>query len=214
MTRPLPLAALTLGVLAGCGHDPSPGLFTSKARGRRLECARLSQTEAHERFPSKVPEVPPRGGVQFDHDALVCTNRFLAPDERPARDEAILSALTQSVGELASAAAALEPGPLTWHVDAFYPDAAVAQKVAVAARHALAEKGRRVSDRVPLLAAGDVMVLGRTAPQKAYAVACSRYFAHNALSEGDAFLGLMILDPREVRLHAGTCVKGAWRWLP
>ncbi len=215
MSRPaLLLSCVCLWLLTGCQHDPAPGIFASRTYTRRLECQRFSQSEAHARFPTRVPDVFPRGGIQYEGDALVCRNRLLAPGERPARDEAILSALGPMVGELVSAASALTPEPLVWHVDAFYPDAAVASKISSAAKQELVGQGRQVSDRVPLLAAGDVSVLGRLPPQKAYPVACARYFAEDVLSEREAFLGLMILDPRETRLHAGTCVKGAWRWLP
>ncbi|HCF60033.1 MAG TPA: hypothetical protein DFS52_18820, partial [Myxococcales bacterium] len=99
------------------------------------------------------------------------------------------------------------------HVDAFYPQPEVAAKIAVASRTDLAERGQRVSDRVPLLAAGDLVVLGGMPPQQAYPLACKRYFDEGTLAEKDAFLNLMILDPREAQLHAGLCVQGKWTWL-
>jgi hypothetical protein len=133
--------------------------------------------------------------------------------ERPPRDEAILSSLRQTVGEISQLASALAPAAVTWHVDAFYPDPAVGQKIAVAARTDLAERGQRVSDRVPLLAAGDIVILGRLAPRQAFPLACARYRDHRALGGDDAFLGLMIIDPRETKLHAGLCLRGVWRWL-
>ena len=43
--------------------------------------------------------------------------------------------------------------------------------------------------------------------------ACARYRAHQSLGDSDAFLGLMIVDPRETTLHAGLCLRGEWRWL-
>ena len=209
-------------LLAGCVHDPAPGLFTSKASTRSLECTRISQARAAELYPSEVPEPPARGNLGLgETDALVCSRRFLSPDERPARDEAILSSLSLAATEIAQAALDRRPLPagqaaaedLLWHVDAFYPEPAVAAKIAVAARTELAQRGRRVSDRVPLLAAGDILVVGRLPARKAYPLACARYFAEHALSESEAFLGVMLLDARETQLHAGSCVRGQWRWL-
>jgi hypothetical protein len=193
--------------------DPSPGFFQSKANARNLDCARVGQAQAHQLHPGKVPEVPARELAGGFSDALVCATRIMRLGERPARDEAILSSLRQTVGEIAQLASALVPGESTWHVDAFYPEGEVAAKIAVAARTELVERGRRVSDRVPVLAAGDIAVLGRMAPREAYPLACARYLAHEALGAEDVFLGLMILDPRETALHAGLCVGGACRWL-
>lgn len=133
--------------------------------------------------------------------------------ERPARDEVILSSLRQTVGDITQTASSLEEGELTWHVDAFYPQPAVAAKISVAARTELVEKGRKVSDRVPVLAAGDLAILWQLPPERAYPLACERYFAEGVLTERDVFLGLMIVDPRETGLHAGLCVKGEWKWL-
>jgi hypothetical protein len=206
---PLLILLLPLRVLAG---DPIPGPFQSKADARNLECTRLSRAEAHERFPGEVADLPARRTAELT-DALVCTPRIMREGERPERDEAILSSLRQRVDELVQAASALNPGGITWYVDAFYPQPAVAAKISVAARTALVERGRRVSDRVPVLAAGDIVVLGRMPPARAYPLACARYFAQRALGEGDAFLGLMIVDARETQLHAGLCSRGQWRWL-
>jgi hypothetical protein len=193
--------------------DPSPGIFQSKEDARNLDCTRLSQAKAHELHPGEVPEVPARDLAGRSSDALVCATRIMRLGERPARDEAILSSLRQTVGGLTQIASALAPGEVTWYVDAFYPDPAVAAKIAVAARTDLAERGRRVSDRVPVLAAGDIAILGRMSPREAYPLACARYLAHQALGGQDAFLGLMIVDPRETQLHAGLCLRGQWRWL-
>jgi hypothetical protein len=203
---------MPLPVFMGRAYDPSPGIFQSKEEARNLECTRLSQAEAHERFPGQVPE-PPARGTSSVTDALACTRRFMRIGERPARDEVILSSLRQSVGDITQTASALEAGELTWHVDAFYPEPAVAAKISVAARTDLAERGRKVSDRVPVLAAGDIAVLWKLPPNRAYPLACARYFAQGVLTERDVFLGLMIVDPRETRLHAGLCLRGEWKWL-
>jgi hypothetical protein len=193
--------------------DPSPGFFQSKAAARNLDCTRLTQAQAHELHPGRVPEPAARDIAGGSTDALVCASRIMNHGERPPRDEAILSSLRQTVGAITQLASALTPEEVTWHVDAFYPDPAVAAKIAVAARTDLAERGRRVSDRVPLLAAGDIALLGTLPPRDAYPLACARYQAHQSLGDADAFLGLMIVDPRETALHAGLCIRGAWRWL-
>jgi hypothetical protein len=206
------LLLFPLAFFIGHASDPIPGLWQSKEEARNLECIRLSQQEAHELRPDQVPEPFPRAEFTLA-DALACRRRFMALGERPARDELILSTLRESVGEITQQASALGLEGLTWHVDAFYPVPAVASKIAVAARNDLAEHGQKVSERVPLLAAGDLLVLGRMKPQQAYPLACARYFAQKALGENEAFLGLMIVDPREGQLHAGLCAKGEWRWL-
>lgn len=198
--------------LTGCVLDPAFGIWQSKEEVRNLECTRMSQTQAHELYPDQVPEVPPRG-ASVNTDVLTCKRRIMRLGERSARDELILSSLRQTVDQIIQVASALHPGEVTWHVDAFYPEPTVAAKISVAARTTLAERGRKVSDRVPVLAAGDIAVLGRMPATEAYKLACARYFAQRVLAEQDAFLGLMIVDPREAQLHAGLCVRGEWRWL-
>lgn len=205
------LLLLPLPVIADLAADPVANVLQSKAEARSLECVRIPQTAAHARFPSEVPEPSPRANLP-DADAMICTRMIMLEGERPARDEAILSTLGKDVGEIVEVAAATLPDR-TWHVESFYPDARVASKIAVAARTHLAERGRRVSDRVPLLAAGDLVVIGHLAPQDAYRTACARYHAEKSLGPGDAFLGLMLVDPRETALHAGICVDGEWKWL-
>ncbi len=206
------LAVSFAAIVTGCAYDPSPGIFQTKQAARNLECTRLSQAEAHERFPGTVPETFPRGPY-INVDALTCSTRMTEKDDRPARDEVILTSLRQSVAEINRLAAALVPEKTTWHVDTFYPQAAVAQKISVAARTDLAERGNTVSDRVPVLAAGDIAVLARLDASKSYPLACKRYFAQKVLVEPDVFLGLMIIDARETDLHAGLCMRGQWKWL-
>jgi hypothetical protein len=89
----------------------------------------------------------------------------------------------------------------------------VASKVAVAARTTLAERGAKVSDRVPVLAAGDIALLGRMPVHEAYKAACQRYASLKVMGDNDAFLGLMLVDAQEAQLHAGVCARGEWRWL-
>lgn len=208
------LLLLPLPIFADRAFDPSPGLWESPTDVRNRECSRMSQARAHELYPGHVPEPPARGSFG-DIDALVCTSRTLPLGERQPRDEAILSSLRRTAGEIAqvATATALASENLTWHVDAFYPDPAVAAKIAVATRTELAERGRRVSDRVPVLAAGDVAMLARLPPQKAFPLACTRYFAEVLLGETEAFLAVTLVDARETELHAGFCRKGVWRWL-
>lgn len=206
------LLIMSIAILVERSSDPSAGIFRDRAKARNLECVRLGQAEAHARHPAEVPDLPARGTWAVS-DALSCTGRFMAEGERPARDEAVLSTLSRNVGEIVQVASAMGPPNATWHVDAFYPEAAVAAKISAAAKTQMVERGRTVSDRVPLLAAGDIAVLGRMEPKEAYAVACARYFSQGVLGEDDVFLGLMIVDPRESQLHAGLCVKGEWKWL-
>lgn len=195
--------------------DPMPGLFTSKEDARNMDCRRLSQADAHELYPDRIPEPPTRTIAGTTRDVLACKRRFIRLGERPARDELILTSLRETTSDIARAAVAQDPAAasLTWHVDAFYPSMEVAAKIAVAARTELAERGARVSDRVPLLAAGDIALLWRLPPEESYAIACKRYFAEGSLKETDAFLGLMIVDPRETQLHGGVCLRGEWTWI-
>ncbi|APS00785.1 hypothetical protein BCY86_08915 [Pajaroellobacter abortibovis] len=74
---------------------------------------------------------------------------------------------------------------MTWYVDAFYPESAVSSKIAIAARAELVERGCKVSNRVPVLAAGDISVLQSMPAKDAYSVACKRYFAERGLTEKD-----------------------------
>lgn len=208
MLMPLPM-------LTDRTYDPAPGIWQTKQEARNLECTRISQAAAHELHPGRVPEPGPRtaSGSLVEIDALTCTRRFLRQGERPARDEVILSSLHQSASEIAEVASALAPPDTTWHVDAFYPEPRVASKIAVATRTSLAEKGHKVSDRVPLLAAGDLAVMRELPSDRVYALACRRFFDQKILGANDAFLGVMIVDARETQLHAGVCLGGAWRWL-
>lgn len=216
---------LSLTVLAG----PLTGIFRSKEDQRNMDCRRLTQAEAHQRYPGLIPEPPARTLAGTTREVVICGRRFVRLGQRRGRDEVILTRLRETTSDIVRAAieqaeaaqaeatedreAEQEPAPaLTWYVDAFYPSREVSAKIAVAARTELAERGERVSDRVPLLAAGDIVVLTRLPPQESYALACKRYFDEGALTEHDAFLGLMIVDAQETQLHGGVCVDGEWRW--
>ena len=205
-------AVLSALLFLSCTKDPSAGFFQTKEQARNYDCQRFSQAEAHERFPGVVPEPPPRGAYGVT-DALMCNRRLVEWGERDGRDEAVLTSLRGSVDELVRLASAAAPLSTTWYVDAFYPDPRVAQKISIAAKVSLYERGQQVSDQVPVLAAGDIAVLARLPPKSSYTIACSRYFAEGVLQPGETFLGLMIVDARESQLHAGVCSGGAWRWL-
>lgn len=207
-----PLLVLVLGCSSCALLDPT--LLRTREERRNLDCFRLSEAEAAARFPGQVPRTPGREIAGGNADVLACSPRYLGVGERPNRDEAILSTLSSQVSNLAETASALAPPNALWHVEAFYPSLAVAQKIAVAARTSLAERGLPVSDRVPTLAAGDVAVLATLPQSEVYRTACARSFSSEVMGPDDVFLGLMIVDPYETVLHAGLCQRGEWRWLP
>lgn len=208
-----PLACVALSLLgSACLTASLP--FQSRQDRRSLSCTRMDQAEAARLHPGEVPEPPVRGSNFSVTDALVCQRQILTEGEREGRDEAILSSLGLAVKELVQEASTLEGRPqAVWHVDAFYPDPRVASKISIAARTLLVEHGLRVSDRVPLLAAGDVAVITHQRLHQGYSTACARFFAEGTLTEQSVFLGLMIVDPRETSLHAGLCSGGVWKWL-
>jgi hypothetical protein len=193
---------------------PAPGLFESKTDLRRLECERLSALEGASRYPGEVITSPPRGDF-IERSVLVCNERFLGPDVRPNRDEAVLSTLSAQAASTAARIDALSPElrARTWLVETHYESSQVAGKISFAAQTALGEKGLRVSDRTPVLAAGDVAVITRMEPAQAYPAACQRYFDNQSMGTGDALLAIVSRDPRETALHAGLCVDGQWSWL-
>ncbi len=208
------LVVMSLVILLDRGQDPSAGVFRNKQEARNLECTRLSQAEAHARYPVRVPE-PPSKAIGNVIDAMACERLYMREHERPPRDELVLTTLRRETDAIVAAALAGIPSGenVVWHVDAFYPEQNVAAKVAVAAKTQMAERGLTVSDRVPLLAAGDIAVLGRLPPQDAYRMACARYAAQGVLADDHVFLNLMIVDARESQLHAGFCRRGEWTWL-
>lgn len=207
LVMPLPLADRI--------WDPAPGIWRNTEEARNLDCARLPQARAHELYPIQVPEPAPRTGQGslMTIDALVCTQRLMRYGERANRDEVILSSLSRTVGEITGVAASQGSTETRWHVEAFYPEQRMASKIAVAARTDLAERGHKVSDKVPLLAAGDLAVLRGLTVRDAYPIACKRYFDQQILGANDGFLGIVLVDPRETQLHAGICLNGQWRWL-
>ncbi|HHO52715.1 MAG TPA: hypothetical protein ENK18_18035 [Deltaproteobacteria bacterium] len=194
--------------------DPAPGLTRSKTQSRRLECERLSAEIASRRYPGRIVTSDGRGDFT-ERSVVVCRERLLRPGLRTAHDEAILSSLDARVTELAIAAESLRPdlADRTWLVEAYYPSAPVTTKISFAAKNALMNRGLQVSDRVPILATGDVEVLTRMAPDEAYPAACQRYLATGGLREDDVLFALISRDRRETNLHAGLCAQGQWVWL-
>jgi len=195
-------------------EDPAPGVTRTRAEARNMDCTRLTEAAAHDRYPGQFREPAPRGDFS-ETGVIVCKGRIMEPGERPRRDEALLSELSRSAAEIAESAIALgaQHADKTWLVDAFYPDPAVAAKLAFATKTALVERGRRVSDRVPILASGDILVVGRMPPNEAYPLACARYRAEASMGDDEVLLAVVLLDARETTLHAGLCTGGRWRWL-
>lgn len=207
------LLAIPFPGLTEVVNDPAPGVMHSKAAARNLDCKRLGEAEARARYPGAVSESPPRGSFIQNTQALACTRRIFALGERPGREEAILSNLSEAVSELAAAADDPSLAGATWLVDAFYPDQTVAGKLSFATKVALAGRGRSVSDRVPVLAAGDLLVLGTLPPTRAYPLACQRYWAEGSLTDSEVLLGVVLIDEYETILHTGVCHLGVWRWV-
>ncbi len=195
-------------------RDPAPGALHTLSSTRTLECERLSVEEASRLHPGEVAAPAPRGDY-YPRSALVCTEQFMRPGLRSDKDEAILSTLDQRSTELALVAEALRPEleGSTWLVETYYPGNQVASKISFATKNALVAEGLRVSDRTPILAAGDVQVLSRMAPDAAYPAACRRYFDNGSLGPDDVLLGVVSRDRRETVLHAGICAGGQWTWL-
>jgi hypothetical protein len=200
-------------IFAPLMRDPAPGLGTTPTESRNTTCARLSEQEARRRFPGKVAEPFARGEV-ISTDAMACSRRVMDLGERRAQDEAILDGLGASSAAITEAAVVHADAGLTWLVDAYYPDPAVGAKLSFAAKTALVDRGQKVSDRLPALAAGDLQVLGPMSPWQAYRLACARWHTTLAMTDGEALLAVVVLDARETVVHAGVCRRGEWRWLP
>lgn len=195
-------------------RDPAAGLGMNKADSRRLECERIGVEEGRLRYPGIIDPAGKREKY-LDRSVLVCTERLLRPGLRAPRDEAVLSSLQPLVAELTAGATELRPelAGRTWLVEAHYPNAPVAAKVSFATKNELVGRGLVVSDRTPVLSAGDVDALTHLGPQDAYAAACRRYLDNGSLGETDVLLAVVSRDPRETILHAGLCADGHWAWL-
>jgi len=207
-------------------EDPIHAGWLGRKHLQEQECERLSQTDAHTRFPASVPPTNARSAAFFQIDALSCRHRIVENGARTARDEVILQRLQDDVGELTGLAAASSDVGTRFVVDAHYPNPEIVRKIAGASRVALVERGRRVSDRPPQLTAGDVEVLRTFHMRDAIPIACRRLHQSGALTpkrnaEGDAeavdddvaVLSIALLHPQESQLHAGLCHRGTFRWL-
>lgn len=166
-------------------EDPIHAGWIGRKHLQEQECERLSQSDAHNRFPASVPPPNARSAALFQVDALFCRHRVVENGARPARDEVILQRLQDDVGELTGLAAAESAPGTRFVVDAHYPDPEIVRKIAGASRIALVERGRQVSDRPPQLTAGDVEVLRTFAMRDAIPVACRRLHQSGALAQHD-----------------------------
>ena len=200
--------------LVESARDPVEGWLPSEIALRDLDCTPMTTEGAQAVAPGRVPEASPRGDF-MDRRAVLCRERLMPQGVRRPQDDAILSELRATAKELAALVEALDPPQRerTWQVEVFYPDASVAHKIGFAVKNALLDRGRRVSDRVPTLAGGDILVLATLSPQTAYQLACTRYAALGSLGPNDALLAIVLRHPRETALHAGICLDGRWRWL-
>jgi len=193
--------------------DPSFDFWKGRQEIRDLECERMSQAQAHELHPGKVPPPAPRMETFMKVDALVCTPRIVPAGEQPPRDEVILTTLGERVGQLTRAATASVSNVSRWYADAYYPNITISSRIALAARTDLAENGAPVSNAVPLLAAGDLLVLRSLPVSRAFPLACIRAFEEGALAADEALLSIVLVDERSTELHGGVCHQGRWRWL-
>jgi hypothetical protein len=193
-------------------RDPIDGLLPAKADLRDLDCTPLTTKGAARLAPGQVP-LPERGD-RLTRRAVICRERLLKHGTRPPQDDAILMQLRATAAEFAVLTGA-EPGWDTrrWMVEVIHPRSAVAQKISFATKNALLDLGRNVTDRTPTLAAGDIEVIGRLSPDRAWPLACLRYRAVESMGPNDALLAVVLRDHRETVLHAGICADGQWRWL-
>jgi len=196
------------------GEDPAPSLFKSKEAARRLDCEAMTEQAARRERPGLLPSERPRGDF-VDRRVLVCRERVLPDGVRRPLDEAILRTLDERASELASAAAALRPdlAERTWLVEAYYPSDQVSPKIRFATQNALMRQGLVVSDRTPVLTPGDLQVITRMPPERAYPAACQRYVSAGGLGPADALLAVVHRHPQETTLHAGICADGGWMWI-
>jgi len=194
-------------------EDPSHVAWAGATEVRQFDCERISQAEAHKRYPGSVPATSARGQVFYDIDALVCSRRYVDDDQRLPRDELLLRSLSSDVDELVGIASKQGGDVVKWTVDAFHPDPVMVRKIATAAKTSLAERGLQVSDRPPLLTAGDVEVLRSMHMQQALPVACKRMQDTGVLDDDTAFVSVALLHEYESALHVGLCHQGRFKWL-
>jgi len=195
-------------------RDPMNGYVAPNATLRTLDCEPISTEGARRIAPGRVSDAHARSDF-LNRRAVVCRERLMPLGVRRPQDDALLSNLRGMARDMAGAVAEAAPkaSGRTWLVEVFHPDAALSYKIGFAVKNALLERGVRVTDRAPSLAAGDVEVLGVTPQNKAYPLACTRYAAGGGLGPNDALLAVVLRDPRATIMHAGVCVDGQWRWV-
>jgi hypothetical protein len=132
---------------------------------------------------------------------------------RAALPDALLLELGPRVDQLTAQALPAAAHPARVFVEAFTPDVALSQKVATAARTALAARGLPVQRLAPLPAAADVEVMRGLAVADAIPWSCKRLFAEGQLAADDVFVALAVVDPLETALHVGACAGGRFAWL-
>jgi hypothetical protein len=203
----------TLFLASDHAGDPIQQAWWGREHPRTLECERFSQAEAHRRHPAEVPPPAARTSTMMEIDALVCARRVVPWGKSDPRDEVIVSILSDEVSAITLLANAAIEGEGRVFVDAFYPQPELAQKIANATRLSLADAGRRVGSRAPLLAAGDVEVTFSMPLQQALPVTCQRLFAEGSVVGDDALVMVALLRDNETQLHGAVCQKGRLRWL-
>ena len=185
-----------------------------------MDCARISPEVASRRYPGEI--IPPRPrGEYVDRSVLVCTEPVLRPGTRPVRDELILTDLDARAAEVARAVVSRRPdlAERAWLVEAHYPTAPVATKIAFATKNALVEPGpMAVSDRHPgLLAVGDIEVLTRMSHRTdAYPTACRRYADQRqpGTRARPCWRSCVLRDPQRDRAaRRDLRTDGRWLWL-
>lgn len=220
------LLFLLLFVAPGILEDWEDPLDSSSGTDRRpLDCEPITMAGARQRAPGQLGKASARGDY-FERRAVICRERLMSTgvrrssDEagkgmRQARDDAVLMQLRATSSGVARLVSELPPEQQKriWLVEAYYPDVTVGQKIGFAVKNALLDRGLRVTDRAPTLAAGDIEVIGQLDRRAAYPLACARYQASGSLGKADALLAVVSRNSRETALHTGVCVDGRWRWL-
>lgn len=212
-----PLFALLLPLLpflSDADVDPASRFWLGRQHLRTYACDFTTHAEAHERYPGRVPEPPPRFVTARETHAMICLPPILPEGVKGPRDELVLDGLKARMDALASRALVALEADVRWVVDAYYPSPRVSVRIATAARAALAERGLPVSNRAPLLAAGDLLVMRELSLVRAFSLACQRYAAEGGLADDEALLAVVLPDPRASELVAGVCHQGRFRWLP
>jgi hypothetical protein len=176
-------------------------------------CERSDLARGHERHPVFVPPTDPRSEVTQDVDVLACRTPLVRPGARAPLADALLFDLGPRTDALTALAVPFAARPGRVFVEAFTPDPALSQKVATAARTALAAQGLAVQRLAPVPAAADVEVMRAMPVADALPWSCRRLAADGQLGENDLFVALAVVDPLETALHVGACAGGRFVWL-